>query len=164
MMEAVAKAEGTGYGVTVGASAKYQESKAYSENSVSFVSGETIKHGRRLYKNYEQLAVLDTVQFREKLRNKPEEFRAEYGDYFVAEIITGASFSSSITIKDKYSASSSDMSAFLSVKSPFAAAEGGFSSAASGASSNIEIKIERFTRGGSTQQARRLANEVSHHN
>ena len=62
MMEAVAKAEGTGYGVTVGASAKYQESKAYSENSVSFVSGETIKHVQELLVSLGQRVAIISVQ------------------------------------------------------------------------------------------------------
>jgi hypothetical protein len=159
VMAAVANANGSGFGVTMSASAKYQEKNAYSENSVNFILGATIEHGRYQFKNYQELGIYASDDFRDMLRNRPEEFKAKYGEYFVAQVIKGGMFATSIRIRNAKTATSSDMKAFWSIQTPFGGGSGGFANAARVKTSNVEIKFDRFSQGGSTH-AQRLTTEV----
>jgi hypothetical protein len=148
MMKIVAEAEGTSHGVTVSASAKYHENNEHSSNSINFVLGETTEHGRYQYKNYEELTLVDAKDFRDLLINDPEKFQSLYGEFWVGQVTTGASFSSAITVKDTSSASSSELSVFLKVTAPIGEVSGGFDQAMADSSENLEIRADRFVSGG----------------
>lgn len=113
-MSSMSTVSGTGWGVSLTASADYVSKNSASANSVSFYKTSTGDSYEKKIKYTERLTL--NVAAKEKLMRNATQFVSDYGSHFISKIIYSNFFIGSVNVKQTSSESSASLGIMASLE------------------------------------------------